>query len=97
MIARAESVDIETGTGRHGTEHGGLRRLGTRKILWRRELDVAGLASEHAHRHAGPFGQRGVVGEIVAALFGRPAVRFKQRIESKGLWCLHQAKGTAVD
>ena len=32
-----------------------------------RELDIAGLALEHADRHAGPFGERGVVGEIIAA------------------------------
>ena len=32
------------------------------------DLDVAGLAGKHADLEAGPFGERGIVGEIVAAV-----------------------------
>ena len=54
------------------------------------DLDVAGLAGEHRDFHAGPFGERGVVGEIVAASRGGAAVRVEQRREGEALRRLHQ-------
>ena len=50
------------------------------------------LALEHRHRHAGPFGQRGIVGEIVAARRGGAAMRGEQRREGEGLRRLHGAQ-----
>ena len=41
--------------------------LGAREIVGGGEFHVACLAFEHRHRHAGPFGERRVVGEILAA------------------------------
>ena len=41
-------------------------------------------------RHAGPFGERGIVGEIVAALRGRAAMRGEQRREGESLRRLHR-------
>ena len=61
------------------------------------DLDVAGLAGEHADFHAGPFGQRGVVGEIVAALLGGAAMRVEQGGEGEGLRRLYQAQWSAIE
>src|SRR4029078_7472178 len=96
MIAWTESVNVRPGAGPYVTEHGGLRRLGACEIFWRGELDVAGLAGEHTDGHAGPFGQRGVVGKVLAAFLGCTAVSVEQRVESEGLRRLHQAEGSPV-
>src|SRR5690242_18585525 len=97
MIAWTESVYIETGTGAHVAEHGGLRRLGAREILRCRDLDVAGLAGKYGHSHAGPFSECGVVREIVASILRRAAVSLKQSVEDKGLRRLHQTQGPPND
>src|SRR5690242_1720887 len=85
MIARTESMDIKARTGPYVTKHDGLRRLSAREIFRCGQLDIARLASKYAYGHARPFGERGVVREIVAALRGCPAVSVEQGIESKGL------------
>ena len=67
--------------------------LGAGEILFVGDLDVAGLAGEDADLQAGPFGERGVVGEIVAALRRRRGGAPSSRSgEGKTLRRLHQAQ-----
>ena len=75
VVAIAEGVDVEAGAGAHIAKRRHAQRFGPGEIVVGRELHVAGLASEYAYAMAGPFGERGVVGEIVAAGGRGAAVR----------------------
>ena len=57
---------------------GECNRFGAREIAFLGDLDVAGLAGKHADLQASPFGERGIVGEILAARGGRAAMGVKQ-------------------
>ena len=97
MIAFAELVNIEAETGAHiaqGCEPGGL---GTDEIVVRGELDVCGFTLERADLDACPFGERGVIAEIVATRCFRPAMRLQQGGKTESLRGLHQAHARAVD
>ena len=67
VIAGTEGVHVDAGAGAHVAERGEHVRLGAGEIAFGGDLDVAGLAGKYADLHAGPFGERGVVGEILAA------------------------------
>ena len=67
MIAVAELVHVEAEAGAHVAELGEFRRFGAGEILVGGELHVGCLPLEGRDLQAGPFGERRVVGEIVAA------------------------------
>ena len=76
---------------------GRLDRLGAHEVLRMGDLDVGGLALEHGDLHAGPFGERGVVGEVGTALAGGAAVRFDQGGEGEGLRRLDRSELRTVE
>jgi hypothetical protein len=96
VVARTERMNIETGARAHVAERSRLRRFRTRKVLRRRELHIAGLAREHADGQAGPLGESGIVGKIVAALRGRATMCREQGVEREGLGRLHQTQRAPV-
>src|SRR5665213_3432944 len=97
VITRTEGMHVDTGGGAHVAERAEHMRLGAREIAVFGNLDVAGLARKHADLEPGPFGERGVVSEVLSALRGGAAVCVEQCLEGKTLWRLHQAQCGAVD
>ncbi len=97
MVARAEGVHVDAGTGTHVTERGKGGGLRAGEIIGRGDLDVAGLAGKGGHREACPFGKRRVVGEIGAAGGGRFAMGLEQQRKGEGLRRLHQPQAGAVE
>ena len=97
MIAVAELVNVGAEPGADIAEQGKLGVLGARKISRRGQLHVGGLSFERGHRDAGPFGERGIVGEILAAGRFCARVRLVERREIKGLRRLHDAQAGAVE
>ena len=97
VIPVAELVNVGAEPGANIAERGEVRLLGARKILRRGELHVGGLAFEGRDRHASPFGERGVIGEVVAGGRLRAPVRLEDRRKAKGLRRLHGAKLSAVE
>ena len=97
VIAVAELVDVEAEAGAHVAERGELGRFGAGEILVGGELHVAGLALERGHLESGPFGQRGIVGEILAAGRLRAPMRLEQGRKAEGLRRLHDAQMRAVE
>ena len=85
MIAGREGVHVDAAAGAHVAKACELRGLRAREILRVGDLDIARLAFEHGDLHAGPFGERGVVGEVVAPLRRRAPVRGEQGCVGKAL------------
>src|SRR6476646_4378269 len=96
MIAGTEGMHIQSRAGTHIAESVRLDSFRAGEIFRCSEFDVAGFTGEYAHFYAGPFGERGVVGKIAAALCSSASMRFKQRREGESLRCLHQADEVAV-
>ena len=67
MIAIAELVDVEAKAGAHIAQGRELGHLGAGEIIVCGQLHVASLTREGSDLEARPFGERGVVGKIVAA------------------------------
>jgi hypothetical protein len=97
MVAGTEGVHVDAGTGAHIAQRAEGDHFGPSEIGFIGDLDVARLAGKRAHFQAGPFGQRGIVGEVGAALRLCSAVRVEQRREDEGLRRLHQPQRVAVD
>src|SRR5258705_7381112 len=97
VIAVREGMHVIAVAGPDIAERGELPGLGPGKILRRRELDVAGLAIKHVDRHAGPFGQGGIIGEMVAARRQRLAMGRQQGVEPEGLRSLETAQAGPLD
>src|SRR5262249_35492154 len=62
-----------------------------------RELYVRAFAGKGRDRHAGPFGERRVVGEVVAAGRGGAPMGVEQGPERKGLRRLHRHQARTVE
>ena len=94
---------ILTGAGRAFVAGADIAELGqsgrfdAQEILRRGELDVAGLAGEGGDRHPRPFGERGVVGEVVARRAVRASMRIDDRGELKRLWRLHRTQQRTIE
>ena len=97
MIAGDELVNVGAEPGADIAEVGQVCGFCAQEILRRGELHVAGFAGEGRDRHPGPFGERGVVGEIVARGLQRAPVRVDDRGKSEGLRRLHRAQQRAVE
>ena len=97
MIAIGESMDVETVAGAYVGEAARCASFGAGKIVIGGHLHVAGFALEHADAMAGPFGERGVVGEILKPGLGSAPMRLEDEIESESLRRLHDAKPAAVE
>ena len=83
MIAIAESVHIIAAAGSDVAERRIEARFLAREIFRCREFHVGSIAFESCDRQSHPFGERGVVGEIVAALTFGAAMRVQDRIEAE--------------
>ena len=92
-----ECMHVDAGAHAHVAERRKLRSFGAGEIALIGDFDVAGLAGKHADLQARPFGECGVVGEVVAALRGGAAVRLEQSGEREALRRLHQAQRIAVE
>src|SRR5437762_11168457 len=97
VIAVGELMHVEAEAGAYVAEYGKLRRLRARKIFVGRELHVAGLALEGRNLEAGPFGERGIVGEILPPGRLRAAMGIEQGGKVEGLRRLHDAQSFAGD
>ena len=97
VVAGGESVHVDAGAGAHVGKLGEMHGLGADEILRAGDFHIAGLAFENGNPHAGPFGERGVVGEIETALCGRAAMRVEQRREGEALRRLDGAQPVAVE
>ena len=97
VIAVGEGVHVEAVADAHVGQRGAMRSFGAGEILVGRDLHVAGLAFEYADAMTGPFGERGVVGEILAPCRRRAAMRGEDQIEGESLRRLHDAQPVAVE
>ncbi len=97
VIAGTEGVHVDAGAGAHVAKRRKLHGFGAREIVRVGDLDVAGLAGKDADLEAGPFGERGVVGEILAACRGRAAMGASSAGEGEALRRLHQPQRVAVE
>ena len=88
LEAGTEGVDVVADADAHVAERqrrfGGEAPFGRLDVVRGGELDVAGLAGDGDDRHAGPFGDRRVVGERVRRV-ARLVVRGEDRIEGEAL------------
>src|SRR5579863_3745695 len=96
MVAFAESVHVETVAGADVAKGRYAQGFGANKIVVGGKLHVGSLARENGDAVAGPFGERGVVGKILAASCRRAMMRVEDEIKGKRLRCLHEAQPTAV-
>ena len=78
MIAVAEGVHVEAAAGAHVGESGQRAGFGAGKVVIGGQFHVAGLACKNSDAVPGPFGQRRIVGEILAARSSRAAVRVQR-------------------
>ena len=74
-----------------------MQNFGARKIVVGRHFHVAGFAFEYADAMAGPFGERGIVGETFKAGRGGAPMRIENEIEGESLRRLHDAQPAAIE
>ena len=97
MVAVTERMHVVAGGGADVAQRREFRGGDAGEVLFRGQLDVGAFALEYADRHARPFRERGIVGEIVAAGRARTPVRRQQGVEIEGLRGLHRAQAIAVE
>ena len=97
MVALGEGMDIEPVACSHVGERRGAQSFRAHKIVVGCQFHVITLAREHADAMAGPFGQGGIVGKIIAPRGRGFAVRRHDKIEGESLRRLHHAKVAAVE
>ncbi len=78
MIAGAEGMDVVTRGAANIARH---LYFGARKIVRCRELHVGSIAFKGRNRQSRPLRDRGVVGEVVAAVLGGAAMRRQNGVE----------------
>jgi hypothetical protein len=83
MIAVPEGMHIVTGAGSDITQRSGETRFLAHEILGSGELHVLNIAFKGRDRQSRPFGDRGVIGEIAAALRRRATMRLQDSLEVK--------------
>ncbi len=97
VVAFHEGMYIISG---RGADIGKSRHLGrgqAGKVVRRGQLDIAGLAFKNRDCHAGPFGQRRIVGEIVAPGRGSTVMCRQKFLIAKCLGRLHGAQAVAIE
>ena len=92
VIAVAELVDVEAEAGAHIAQGCKLGRFSAAEIIVGGELHVPGLTLERGDLEARPFGERGVVGEIVTPCGGGPPMRIEKGGKAECLRGLHHAQ-----
>ena len=97
VIALDKGVHVEAVPGAHVGERRHAQGFGADEIVAGGQLHVAGLALEHGDALSGPFGERSIVGEILAARGRGAAVGVEQHRKGEGLRGLHHAQVGAVD
>lgn len=96
MIAIAEGVHVVTRTHADIAERCCEPRFFAQEIFRCRELHICKIAFKGCHGQSRPFGEGGIVGEIIAAFTCGTTMRFKDDIETKCLWRLCAAQARAV-
>ncbi len=97
MIAVAELMNVEAEAGANVAEFGKLCGFRAGEVVVGGELHVGGFSLEGDDLEPGPFGQRGIVGEIVPARRCGAPVRIQYGFEGERLRRLHEAQLRAVD
>ena len=97
VIAIAKLVDIEAETGAHIAQGCKLGHFSAAEIIVGGDLHVPSLTLERGDLEARPFGERGVVGEIVTPRGGGPLVRIQKGGKAECLRGLHHAQVSSVD
>ncbi len=94
VIAGTERMDVEPVA---GTQVGNRREpvLRAGQVVRRGELHVARFTLECRHRQAGPFGERGVIGKIVASGGGSATMRIQNWGIAECLRRLHRPQCVA--
>ena len=92
VIAVAEGVDVVAGSGADIAKRSAQASLFAGEIFGRGQFHVQMIAFKGRNGQSGPFGQRRVVGEIVAGLARSALVCGKDRVEHERLWCLRNAQ-----
>jgi len=72
------------------------RHLGAGKIISGSNFQVGRFAFKNADMLTRPFRQRSIIGEAFVSCRRRAAMRFKDQIESKSLWRLHDPQAAAI-
>ena len=96
MIAVAKGMNVVAGSCSDIAEHGAEASFFTDEIFRGRELHVGRIAFKRRHRQSRPFRQRRIVGEIVAAVARRAAMRIENDIVAKRLRRLRDAQPRAL-
>ena len=97
MIAIAELVDIEAKASAHIAQGRKLGHLGAAEVIVCGQLHVPSLTLEGGDLEARPFGERGVVGKIIAPCGGGALVRIEEDGKAERLRGLHHAQLRSVD
>ena len=101
MIAVAEGVHVVAGAGPDVAEHGAEAGFLADEIFRGRELHVRSIAFKGRNRQSRPFGERGIIGEIAAALARGAAMRFEDHVKRNACGvCAMRSRarsGVAVD
>src|SRR6516165_389096 len=85
VIAFTQSMDIIALAHPDIEEFADQSCLGDDEILGARDFHIPALSFKDMHRVAGPFGNRGVIGEFGLARGGGLAMRGENQVEAKGL------------
>ena len=96
MIAVAEGVHVVAGAGPDVAEHGAEAGFLADEIFGRGQFHVRRIAFKGRHRQSRPFGERGIVGEIAAAVARGAAMGVEDDVETKGLRRLRDPQPRAV-
>ncbi len=88
MIAVTKGVNVVASAGPDIAEHGAEASFFAHKIFGCRQFHVCRIAFKCRHRQSRPFRQRGIVGEIAAALARGAAMGIENDVKSKRLRCL---------
>ena len=96
MIAVAEGVNVVAVAGPDIAEHGAEAGFFADKIFRCRQFHVCRIAFKCRHRQSRPFRERGVIGEIAAALARGAAMGIENHVEPERLRRLRDAQPRAL-
>ena len=96
MIAFTERVHVEAVAGPDIAKRRHTQGFCADKIVVGRKLHVGGLARENGDAVAGPFGERSIVGKVLATGRCGTLVGLNDEIKGEGLRCLHQPQAAAI-
>ena len=96
MIAFAEGVDVVAGAGPDVAERCCEAGFLAYEIFRSCQFHIGSIAFKCRNRQSCPFGERRIVGEIVAAVARRTAMRIEDHVETKRLRCLRDPQLGAI-